>query len=434
MKIIKRLYKLVALFPKRYAILSILCLASFITLGAFMSLDQEPPSKDQVIKKIAASLFIKEPFKNIPLIEKVTVNVKRNDTLISILKRAGVNYDSIQKFIDSRNSELLTNIRIGDKIKIGFNESGDLQHLSYEQKPTEGIRAELEDQTYKIFPYTKSTEAFQVYKEVIIEESLYQDGLKAGLPDSVIMDMAYIYGWDIDFTYDLRPGDSFSLIYEEVILDGVKIKDGDILIAKFNLKGKEFIATRFDQSNGKSEYFSPEGRNIKKAFLRSPVNFSYVSSRYNLKRKHPILYKIKAHTGVDYAASKGTPVIATGDGTIVYAATKGGYGNLIEIKHSEDYLTRYAHLNKFHKRSGLGKKIEQGQVIGYVGKSGMATGYHLHYEFHVNGKHTNPLTVKFPNARPVNKNEFSEYSMNYKNRLTQLNNFEKLSLTFKSYE
>ena len=425
MHIFKQVYKFVVLFPKRPALLIFISMSGLIALGTINTKEMQT-NEDILSKRIGASAFIQNEEPQAKP-QELSFRVKRNDSLISILKKSGANQNSIQAIIKSKNSQLLTRLRIGEIIKTTLNLEGNILTLDYQQLPTKGISVFFENEKYFIKPYTKVTESVSMYKEVTIEESLYTDGLKAKIPDSVIMDMAYIYGWDIDFTYDLRPGDSFSLIYEEILLDGEKIKDGDILIAKFNLQGKELIATRFDQKNGKSEYFSPEGQNMKKAFLRSPVNFSYVSDRYNLKRKHPILFKIKAHTGVDYAAARGTPVIATGDGTIIYSSFKGGYGNLIEIKHSEDYTTRYAHLQNFHKRSTLGKRVKQGQVIGYVGKSGMATGYHLHYEFHVNGKHTNPLTVKFPNAKPVPKGEREDYLNIFSTQIKQINNFEKFA-------
>ena len=164
-------------------------------------------------------------------------------------------------------------------------------------------------------------------------------------------------------------------------------------------------------------------KHVKKAFLRTPVEFSYISSKYDLNRKHPVLNKIRAHTGVDYAAPKGTPIISTSSGTVSFIGNKGGYGKLIEIKHSEDYSTRYAHLNKFKKGLSLGDKVSQGEIIGFVGKTGLATGYHLHYEFRVNGMHTDPLTVKLPDAEPISdleKERFQSLAVQMINRIDNL--------------
>ena len=287
--------------------------------------------------------------------------------------------------------------------------------------------AKKSGEVYEIEEYELNTEKYRVFKNIEINNSLYVDGLKEGLPDSVIMDLVYIFGWDIDFVHDIRPGDSYSLIYEEVFVNGEKKLDGDILIAEFINRDRTHTAIRYKLQNGFSEYFSLEGRNVKKAFLRSPVKFSYISSSYNLKRRHPILHKIRAHTGVDYAASRGTPVRTTGDGTVVFADKKGGYGNLVEIKHTEDYSTRYAHLNKFHSKIKVGEKVNQSETIGYVGRTGTATGDHLHYEFRVNGKHTNPLTVKLPNAKPIHENDKDSYGLHAEKILADLKNYQNLS-------
>ena len=353
--------------------------------------------------------------------------IKRNDSLFSILKRLNIEEKNILSLINSNNSNLLTQIEIGKNLEVEINEINEVVSLNYFKDFKSGVRAKKQNEGYIIEEYELQTEKFKVFKKVNITNSLYVDGLKEGLPDSVIMDLVYIFGWDIDFVHDIRPGDSYSLIYEEVFVNGEKKLDGDILIANFINRQREYVAIRYTLKNGISDYFSPIGRNVKKAFLRSPVKFSYISDGYNLKRLHPILHQIRAHTGVDYAATKGTPVRATGDGTVVYADKKGGYGNLVEIKHTEDYSTRYAHLDKFHSKIKIGKKVKQSDTIGYVGRTGTATGDHLHYEFRVNGKHTNPLTVRFPNAKPINTSDKENYELHAKEILSDLKNYQNLS-------
>ena len=353
--------------------------------------------------------------------------IKRKDSLFSILKRLNIQEKNILSLINSNNSNLLTQIEIGKNLEVEINEINEVVSLNYFKDFKSGVRAIKQKEGYIIEKYELQTEKFKVFKKVNITNSLYVDGLKEGLPDSVIMDLVYIFGWDIDFVHDIRPGDSYSLIYEEVFVNGEKKLDGDILIANFINRQREYVAIRYTLKNGISDYFSPIGRNVKKAFLRSPVKFSYISDGYNLKRLHPILHQIRAHTGVDYAATKGTPVRATGDGTVVYADKKGGYGNLVEIKHTEDYSTRYAHLDKFHSKIKIGKKVKQSDTIGYVGRTGTATGDHLHYEFRVNGKHTNPLTVRFPNAKPINTSDKENYELHAKEILSDLKNYQNLS-------
>ena len=353
----------------------------------------------------------------------INVTAKKNDSLYTILKKIKVEDQNILKLINSKNSKLLSKIQVGNRFEISLDDKNLIRNLKYIKDYKSGVEATLQDDSYNIEPYELPLEKVNIYKKVLIEDSMYAAGLKAGIPDSVIMDIVYIYGWDIDFIHDIRPGDSYSLIYEEVLVEGQKEVDGNVLIAEFSNQGKLHTAIRYDLEPGRSEYFSPEGNNVKKAFLRTPVDFTYISSRYNLNRKHPVLNKIRAHTGVDYAAPTGTPVRSTSSGTVSFIGNKGGYGKLIEIKHSEDYSTRYAHLSKFNSRLKNGSKVEQGETIGYVGKTGLATGPHLHYEFRVSGNHTNPLTVKLPDAKPISKIEkkdFLDHAIRMINRLDDL--------------
>tara|TARA_Y100001970_G_scaffold110068_1_gene137456 strand:+ start:1618 stop:2832 length:1215 start_codon:yes stop_codon:yes gene_type:complete len=353
--------------------------------------------------------------------------IRRNDNLFLILKRLGISNENILEIVNSKNSKLLSSIEYDDIIQVEINETNKIIKLKYKDNFKEGVMAILDGDVYNITRYEEEIEKIYVYKKVVIQDSMYMSGLREGIPESVIMDLAYINGWDIDFTHDIRPGDNFSLIYEEIFVNGQKVAIGDILISEFENQGKNYIAIRYDSISGDSDYFTPEGINVKKAFLRSPVQISYISSKYNLKRKHPILHTIRAHKGVDYAANRGSPVRATGDGTISFAESNGGCGNEIKIKHSEDYETRYCHLDKFHPKSKVGSKVKQGDTIGYVGSTGLATGPHLHYEFHVNGKHTNPLTVKFPNSRPISISEKDLYLEVAKDITYQLRNYQSIT-------
>ncbi len=363
-----------------------------------------------------------------PFLTSKEAVIKRNDSLFTILTKFGVKNESIINLINSENSNLLSNIEIGDRIRVTLDENNQIKDLLYIDDFRSGVKAEKFKGTYKIIKFQQKLEKVQVFKHVVIEDSMYMSGIKEGIPDSVLMDVVYINGWDIDFTHDIRPGDTYSLIYEEILVDGEKVLDGDVLITEFNNRNKKITSIRFGLPNGKSEYFSIDGINVKKAFLRSPVKLSYISSKYNLRRKHPVLHTIRSHNGVDYAASKGSPVRATGDGTISLAQYNGGCGNEIKIKHSEDYTTRYCHLDKYHSRTKVGRKIKQGQTIGYVGSTGLATGPHLHYEFHVNGKHTDPLKVKFPNATPIRSSEKNQFNQVAYHLTKQLKNYKEISL------
>ena len=413
-------------FPKKHIFTLLLGFSLLISISILGSSDfKEETLVNDLTKTISISTLTENNQIEIPLIEKEAL-IKRNDSLFTILNKLGVVQEDIIELVNSKKSNLLSKIEVGDKIRIFVNEKGQLQKMFYVDDIRSGIQAEKVGDTFSISKYESKIEKVKIFKHVVITDSMYVSGLKENIPDSVLMDLAYINGWDIDFTHDIRLGDSFSIIYEEVIIDGEKVIDGDILISEFNNRDKKFTAVRFDLDSKTSEYFNPEGENVKKAFLRSPVKLSYISSKYNLSRRHPVLHTIRAHKGVDYAANKGSPIRATGDGTITFAQYNGGCGNEIKIKHSEDYVTRYCHLDRFNNRTKVGRKVKQGQTIGYVGSTGLATGPHLHYEFHVNGKHTDPLKVKFPNASPINSSQLSAYRERSEALIRQLNNYKYL--------
>ena len=415
-------------FPKKHAMAIVFGLLMLVSISILGNFDFSNQKKDIDLSKKIELETLKQESEFEPIYTTKETTIKRNDSLFTILDRFGVKKENIITLVNSKNSNLLSNIEIGDKIRANLDENNEIKDLLYIDDFQSGVRAERSGSAYIINKFKRALEKVKVFKYVQIEDSMYVSGLKEGIPESVLMDVVYINGWDIDFTHDIRSGDSFSLIYEEILVDGEKVLDGDVLITEFNNRGKKITSIRFDLTNGKSEYFSSEGINVKKAFLRSPVKLSYISSKYNLKRKHPVLHTIRSHNGVDYAASKGSPVRATGDGTISFAQYNGGCGNEIKIKHSEDYTTRYCHLDKYNSRAKVGRKIKQGQTIGYVGSTGLATGPHLHYEFHVNGKHTDPLRVKFPNATPIRTSEKTKFNQVASNLSGQLNNYKDISL------
>ena len=413
-------------FPKKH--IATLALGIFLLISLSIVGNNDLP-KESDLPELKKSIEINSLKEDIdlkePLIEKEAL-IKRNDSLFTILNELGVIKKDIIDLVNSKESKLLSRIEAGDKIKISIDGQGKLFNLNYVDSIKSGVKASREGNSFYISRYDSKIEKIKVFKHVVIEDSMYMSGLRENIPDSVLMDLAYINGWDIDFTHDIRPGDSYSIIYEEIIIEGEKAIDGDILISEFNNNNKKFIAVRYDLDSKNSEYFNLRGENVKKAFLRSPVKLSYISSKYNLKRRHPVLHTIRAHRGVDYAANKGSPIRATGDGTIIFAKYNGGCGNEIKIKHSEDYETRYCHLDRFSSRAKVGRKVKQGQTIGFVGSTGLATGPHLHYEFHVNGKHTDPLKVKFPNASPINSSQLNTYTEKSKRLMSELNNYKSL--------
>ncbi len=253
-------------------------------------------------------------------------------------------------------------------------------------------------------------EVIREFKSGKIISSFYEAALESGIPDSVIMDLAYLFGWDIDFIFDIREGDSFKVLYETPYVKGAKIDNGDILYAEFINQEQEYTAIRFFDGSGEKFYFDKDGNSLKKAFLRAPLDFAYVSSHFNPRRKHPILNKIRAHNGVDYAAKRNTPIRSTGDGVIIHQGWKSGYGRTIQIRHGGEITTLYAHLESYNKKLSEGSKVNQGTVIGYVGDSGLATAPHLHYEFKVGDKRTDPLKVRLPDDKPIDKMELPKFN------------------------
>ena len=419
-------------FPKKHIVTLSLGFLGLIGVYVLGSKDlTEQNFKNELNKPLKLSVLTEDSNIEVPFIEKERL-IKRNDSLFAILNQLGVPKEDIINLINSKKSSLLSKIEVGDKIRIFVDSDGFLQKLFYVDDFEKGVLAERKNNEFTISKYINEIEKVRVFKHVVIEDSMYMSGLREEIPDSVLMDLAYINGWDIDFTHDIQPGDNYSLIYEEIIVNGEKVVDGDILISEFNNKEKKFVAVRFNIDRDNAEYFNPDGENVKKAFLRSPVEISYISSKYNLKRRHPVLHTIRAHRGVDYAANTGSPVRATGDGTVSFAQYNGGCGNEVKIKHSEDYETRYCHLDRFNPRTKVGRKVKQGQTIGYVGSTGLATGPHLHYEFHVNGKHTDPLKVRFPNASPIESSQLTAYKTKFKSLQKELNNFKSLTANYET--
>jgi murein DD-endopeptidase MepM/ murein hydrolase activator NlpD len=224
---------------------------------------------------------------------------------------------------------------------------------------------------------------------------------------------------------DIREGDQFTLIYEELWQGGEKLPDGNILAAEFVNQGESFRAVRFEDSSGRVDYFFPDGKSVRKAFVRAPLSFSRVSSNFNPKRRHPKLNTIRAHRGVDYAAPSGTPIKAAGDGKIIHRGRKGGYGNVVILQHGGNITTLYAHMSRFSK-ARMGSRVRQGDIIGYVGATGLATGPHLHYEYRRNGVHLNPRTVKLPDAKPIDPAYLADFEKVAGPLLHQLDNSRNL--------
>ena len=327
--------------------------------------------------------------------------VRPGDSLARIFSRRDISPQQLDRLMRTGGdkTKILKRIMPGQRLKFDVQD-GELQQLVYEIDRLNTLYVQREGEDFGARTETRELETRVTNASGEISSSLFLAGMDAGLSDNLIMELAGIFGWDIDFALDIREGDRFTLLYEEKYLDGEKLRDGDILAAEFTNRNKTYRALRYTDASGRSDYYTPDGKSMRKAFIRTPVDFTRISSRFG-KRYHPTLKKRKNHHGVDYAAPRGTPIKAAGDGKILHIGRKGGYGKTIIIQHGGKYSTLYAHMSNYNRKLRRGSRVRQGQTIGYVGSTGRSTGPHLHYEFRVNGVHRNPLTVKLPTAAPI---------------------------------
>ena len=350
--------------------------------------------------------------------------VSKGESLSVIFEDKSVPLNTAYKIFNFDENDLLSSIMPGDKMQ--FSYIGDeLISIEIIKDEINSILIKTKDEI-SIKKIEKKSQIIKSINKGVITNSFFKNASQIGIPDGIIMDFAYIFGWDVDFVFDVRKGDAFSVIYETDYSEGEKISSGDIIFAEFVNKNNRYIAQRFfDDVQGK-QYFNENGDNVKKAFLRAPLDFAYISSHFNPNRMHPILHKIKAHNGVDYAAKRNTPIMASGDGVISFVGRQSGYGRTIEIKHGGNIKTLYAHLEKFNKSLKVGSKVKQGNIIGYVGDSGQATGTHLHFEFWQGQIRTDPIKVELPSAKPINKNQFPEFKSLLNDNLDMLSKYSSI--------
>ncbi len=330
-----------------------------------------------------------------------TRTVDDGDTFGRLLRDSGIGSETIHALASAGEAgRAMARIYPGDELRLGFDRADRLVRLRYQPEPDRELRFERTDGGFDGREIAHPLQKRFEHARGVIRTSLFEAGADAGLSDRLIMQMVGIFGWDIDFVLDIRRGDRFSLIYETFYKHGDRVRTGNIVAAEFINGGRAYRAVRYTDPEGSTAYFSPDGQSMRKAFLRTPVKFTRISSGFG-QRYHPSLHRMRDHHGVDYAARRGTPVRATGDGRIDYRGYNGGYGRMIVIRHGRRYSTAYAHMSSYGRNTAPGRRVEQGDVIGYVGSSGRSTGPHLHYEFRVNGEHRDPLKVEFPSVAPV---------------------------------
>ena len=361
------------------------------------------------------------------------IKIKKNGSLSTALYQANLNNSVAFKVQKLENSHLLTTLQVGDVLSI-WTEQNKLKRILYKENRTTHHELTEKNGEFSIQTIEIPVETRIVTAHGEIKHSFYLSGQQAGLSAKTIMNLADIFAWQIDFIRQLRPGDPFKLIYERKYINGNYIGDGRILAAQITTNnGETHDAFLLTDSNGNDVgYFNSEKRNLRKAFLRNPVDYVRITSHFNPKRFHPILKKWKAHRGVDYGGPTGTPIRTTGDGKIIRRGWGNAYGNVIYIQHAGKYVTVYAHMSKFGKYK-KGDWVRQGQVIGYIGSTGRSTGPHLHYEFRKNGRHIDPLKVKFPDAGPVPKKyrqQFAHFSGLMSTQLDRLSSDIQLARNF----
>lgn len=332
--------------------------------------------------------------------------VQTGKSLANYFKQAGVNSQELAKLLKTKHAHYLKRIYPGQSLALMSNTEGQLQSLKLGLDPITTLIITATEEGHFISQIEeKAIEKRVAFSGGKILDSFFTAGRHAKLDDTMIMELANIFAYDIDFAQDIKPNDHFKVLFEEHFADGAKVGNGPIVAAEFVNNGNKYQAIRYVDSDGAASYYTPNGDSLRKAFIRTPVQYTRISAHFNPNRYHPILHKIRAHRGVDYAAPTGTPVKAVGNGKVSFVGTKGGYGNTVVLQHGQKYTTLYGHLSKFAKNLKSGQSVKQGQVIGYVGSTGLATGPHLHYEFRINGVHHNPLTVPLPKADGIAKHQ-----------------------------
>src|ERR1700723_2597523 len=339
----------------------------------------------------------------------IEVVVGRNDTLDAIFRRMALNKSdlaAIRNLPGIRQS--LDFLKPGDSIKL-THPDGDIKELTRKVSETQTLDVVLKDSGFEAKMIDNPVETRVRTARATIDSSLFQAAGAADISDTVALKLANVFAWDIDFVLDIREGDRFTAVYEQIYQQGKYLRDGDVLAAEFVNNGKVYRAVRFVSDSGNAGYYTPNGAAMRKAFLRAPVEFTRVSSAFNPHRQHPILNLIRGHMGTDYAAPTGTPVHAAGDGHFSFAGQRGGYGNAIVLTHGANVSTLYGHMSRFARNMHVGTRVQQGEVIGYVGMTGLATGPHLHYEYLTNGVHRNPQTVQLPGAEPLRAQDLQTF-------------------------
>ncbi|AYC31362.1 peptidase M23 [Pseudomonas cavernae] len=349
------------------------------------------------------------------------VAVAAGDTLSTLFAKVGLTSNDVHSVVNSsKDAKRFGQLKVGQVLEIRLSSDGQLEGLHSKLSDLESISLTNNDKGLVFKRELTKPEERTAYARGVIDSSLFLSAKRAGMSHNLTMDLANVFGYDIDFAQDIREGDEFEVIYEEKVINGKRVGTGSILAARFVNRGKPYTAVRYTSKQGLTSYYTADGNSMRKAFIRTPVDFARISSRFSMGRKHPILNKIRAHKGVDYAAARGTPIKAAGDGKVLLAGRRGGYGNTVIIQHGNSYRTLYGHMQGFAKGVRTGGMVKQGQIIGYIGTTGLSTGPHLHYEFQANGVHVDPLSRKLPMADPIARTEKQRFQQQSKPLLARM--------------
>ena len=358
------------------------------------------PPVDQAVLIEEVAALLPEP---VPEFDKLVLNVSAGDTMERLFRKNKLSLGHLMSIAELDEAKTrFRRIKPGDVFEV-THDNGQVISLYSQLDLTSALRIDKQESGFAAKIVDRPIEIRKRMAHGVIDTSLFESAAAVGLSDKVIMNIAGIFAWDVDFVLDIRQGDDYYVQFEEIWQDGAYVSDGEIVAAEFNNNGRTIQAIRFKDDNEHSEYFTPSGDSVRKAFIRAPVDFTRISSNFNPNRKHPILNKIRAHRGVDYAAPRGTPIKASGDGKVIFRGTKSGYGKTVILQHGGNITTLYAHMSSYVLKVGVGSRVRQGQAIGFVGKTGLATANHLHYEYRLNGVHRNPRTVNLPDAEPIDE-------------------------------
>ena len=373
-----------------------------------------PPLADKAANAVAGSAW-------------QVVRVQSGQTLGALFQQMGVPASVMHRVLQLPSAKTpLSRLRAGAELAFDLGADGELRGLRFDRDEASRVELSLAGDRIEEKVIERPLEKRVMVASGEITSSLYAAGAKAGLSNAALNQMANAFSYDIDFTRDLRDGDRFQVVYEEIWRDGERLRSGDIIAASFLNRGKEYTALRFERG-GKTEFFDITGRPLKKSFMRMPIEFARISSRFNPNRRHPVLGTVRAHKGVDYAAGTGTPIMAAGDARVSFAGWQRGYGRTIVLDHGRGITTLYGHMSRLGSYK-VGQRVQQGSTIGYVGATGLASGPHLHYEFRVNGAHRDPLTVTMPKPEPLVGAELAAFRVATAPAMAQLKVVEGIRL------